>query len=165
MVSLLEGLTLHWLSVRSGVYKLCEIEGLPRIKLSEHVEKVTLPGRKEAYRLFNKDGLPVIDLLCKFGGEVPVVGQRILCKHPFDEVKRCYITPSKVELLQKMVWGPKTEGAASTVLCDVPSIADVRSFAAEQMDSLRPDHRRLLNPTPYKISVTAELHDHCPPRP
>jgi len=33
------------------VYKLVEINGGPKIKLSEDVEKVTLPGKKDAYRL------------------------------------------------------------------------------------------------------------------
>ena len=38
------------------VYKLVEVNGQPRIKLSEDVEKVTMPGKKDAYRLFGGDG-------------------------------------------------------------------------------------------------------------
>lgn len=143
-----------------GVYKLCEIEEKPRIKLSQEVEKVTLPGRKESYRLYNSMGEPALDLLCRVGGETPVAGQRILCKHPFDEVKRCYITPTKVELLHEMVWGPDEAGAPSTLRSELPSIDEVRRNAIAGLEGLRSDHRRLLNPTPYKISVTAELHEH-----
>lgn len=36
--------------------QLVEINRTPRIKLSEDVEKVTIPGRKQAYRLFGADG-------------------------------------------------------------------------------------------------------------
>ena len=150
-----------------GVYKLCEIEEKPRIKLSQEVEKVTLPGRKQAFRLYNKANEPVIDLLCRVGGEVPVPGKRILCKHSFDEVKRCFITPTRVEPLHTMVWGPKSnaEGEAvpdapSELLVDMPSIEQVRNEAMRELEMLRTDHRRLLNPTPYKVSVTAELHNH-----
>jgi nicotinate phosphoribosyltransferase len=39
-----------------GVYKMVEINGTPRIKLSEDVMKVTMPGKKTAYRLYGADG-------------------------------------------------------------------------------------------------------------
>lgn len=38
------------------VYKLVEINKQPKIKLSEDLEKVTIPGRKDIYRLFGSDG-------------------------------------------------------------------------------------------------------------
>jgi hypothetical protein len=38
------------------VYKMVEINGLPKIKLSQDVGKVTMPGRKDAYRLYGADG-------------------------------------------------------------------------------------------------------------
>ena len=45
------------------VYKLVEVRGLPRIKLSQEIDKVNLPGRKLGYRLYNAEGTPVIDYL------------------------------------------------------------------------------------------------------
>ena len=45
------------------VYKLVEINGKPKIKLSQEVEKVTMPGKKIAYRLYSDDGLALIDLM------------------------------------------------------------------------------------------------------
>ena len=36
------------------MYKLVEIAGMPRIKLSENKSKITLPGRKSAYRLYGQ---------------------------------------------------------------------------------------------------------------
>ena len=46
------------------MYKLCEINGKPVHKLSEEVEKITLPGRKNVYRLYveSKEN-PVADLI------------------------------------------------------------------------------------------------------
>jgi nicotinate phosphoribosyltransferase len=38
------------------VYKLVEINTVPRIKLSQDVEKITIPGKKVAFRLFGHDG-------------------------------------------------------------------------------------------------------------
>lgn len=38
------------------VFKLVEINGIPKIKLSQDVEKVTIPGKKSVYRLYGADG-------------------------------------------------------------------------------------------------------------
>ncbi len=47
--------------------QLVEVKKLPRIKLSEDVEKVTMPGRKEVFRLFGNDGACVCGR-CACGG-------------------------------------------------------------------------------------------------
>jgi len=49
------------------VYKLVEVKQQPRIKVSQDSVKVTIPGRKEAYRLFNMNDEAVIDLLIATG--------------------------------------------------------------------------------------------------
>jgi hypothetical protein len=36
---------------------MVEINGLPKIKLSQDVGKVTMPGRKDVFRLYGADGL------------------------------------------------------------------------------------------------------------
>ena len=47
-----------------GVYKMVEINGMPRIKLSQDVNKVTMPGKKSAYRLYGADGESVNNIDC-----------------------------------------------------------------------------------------------------
>ena len=37
-------------------FQLVEVNSKARIKLSEDVEKVTIPGKKSAYRLYGSDG-------------------------------------------------------------------------------------------------------------
>lgn len=84
------------------VYKLVEINGNPRTKLSEDMEKATMPGNKNVYRLYSLDGHALIDLLQKNDEPAPTVGQRVLCRHPLQESKRAYVTPSTVEPLYKV---------------------------------------------------------------
>lgn len=84
------------------VYKLVEINEHPRIKLSQEVGKVTMPGRKNAYRLYGSDGHALIDLLQRVEEEAPQVGQKVLCRHPFEESKRAYVIPTRVESLHKV---------------------------------------------------------------
>jgi nicotinate phosphoribosyltransferase len=135
-----------------GVYKLVMIKGHPRIKISDDVHKVTIPGRKEAFRVIGQEGYPLLDLLVESGSKEPRVGERILCRHPYDETKRVHITPTEVITLHRCVWdrGRRT-------LCPEP-LSVTRSFVQDQLSSMRSDHLRAINPTPYKVSVTDELY-------
>ncbi|KAJ2947951.1 hypothetical protein O0L34_g9742 [Tuta absoluta] len=134
------------------VYKLVEINGLPRIKLSQDVGKVTIPGHKEAYRLFGADGHALIDLLQRSSEPPPEVGQKVLCRHPFQESKRAYVIPSKVEHLYKVYW---SDGR----ICTMPKpLSEVRERVHLSLRTLRQDIKRNLNPTPYKVAVSDDLY-------
>ena len=50
------------------------------MKLSQDVEKMTLPGEKAAFRLFGKNGLAILDLLQLPGEPEPIVGQKVALK-------------------------------------------------------------------------------------
>eukprot|EP01123_Difflugia_compressa_P009133 TRINITY_DN2934_c0_g1_i1.p1 TRINITY_DN2934_c0_g1~~TRINITY_DN2934_c0_g1_i1.p1 ORF type:complete len:344 (+),score=44.45 TRINITY_DN2934_c0_g1_i1:108-1034(+) len=134
------------------VYKLVSINGQPRLKLSNNISKVTIPGRKEAYRLIGHQG-PVLDLLIEVGAESPKVGESIYCRHPFDEKKRCIVKPSTVEKLHHLVWDGKiVEGA-------LKSLDAIKDYCKSQIDSLRPDYKYHTNPTVYKISISSNLYE------
>jgi hypothetical protein len=86
------------------VYKLVEARGIPRIKVSQELGKMTIPGKKEVYRLFGKDGYSLLDLMIKAGDRPPEPETRILCHHPFDQIKRVYVTPSKIIPSSRLGW-------------------------------------------------------------
>ncbi|KAK6617781.1 hypothetical protein RUM43_014009 [Polyplax serrata] len=131
------------------VYKMVEINGRPRIKLSQDVGKITMPGKKTAYRLYGSDGHALIDLMQKAGEEPPKVGEKVLCRHPFQESKRAYVIPSRVEPLYKVWW------SGGYITQPLPDLEEVRERVQSCLGTLRNDHKRNLNPTPYK--VTKEL--------
>ncbi|XP_037709421.1 nicotinate phosphoribosyltransferase isoform X3 [Drosophila subpulchrella] len=135
------------------VYKLVEINGQPRIKLSQDVEKVTMPGNKNAYRLYSADGHALIDLLQKVSEPPPAVGQKVLCRHPFQESKRAYVIPSHVESLYKVYW------KAGKICQQLPTLEQVREKVQISLKTLRNDHKRTLNPTPYKVAVSDNLYN------
>ncbi len=134
------------------VYKLVEINELPRIKLSQEVAKMTIPCKKCIYRLFSTTGTPILDIIQRDTEPVPQPGQRILCRHPFEEKTRAYVVPAKVESLLVKVWDKEMIG-------EVKSLDETRVYLMEQVEKMRPDHLRPVNPTPYKVSVSAELYD------
>jgi len=134
------------------VYKLVEINGKPKIKLSQDVEKVTMPGKKIAFRLYSNDGHALIDLLQRPDENPPEVNKRVLCRHPFQESKRAWVIPSKVEPLYTCYWSD------GQVPVDYPSLAEIRQNVQDSLKTLRQDHKRSLNPTPYKVGVSDELY-------
>lgn len=136
------------------VYKLVEINGKPRMKLSQEVEKVSIPGRSTCYRLFGKDGSALIDLMTRFDEPAPDDSgtQKTLCRHPFQEKMRTYVSPSKVTNLHRTYWKD------NKVQLPLPSLFDVRQRVQTSLMSLRKDIKRNLNPTPYKVGVSVELY-------
>ncbi|KAL4013069.1 hypothetical protein IC575_025223 [Cucumis melo] len=137
------------------VFKLVEINNQPRIKLSEDVSKVSIPCKKRSFRLYGKEGYPLVDIMSGENEPPPKVGERILCRHPFNESKRAYVVPQQVEELLKCYRSGKS-GKAEECL---PALKDIRDRCIKQLEKMRPDHMRRLNPTPYKVSVSAKLYD------
>ncbi|CAL5372940.1 unnamed protein product [Camellia sinensis] len=137
------------------VFKLVEINNQPRIKLSEDVSKVSIPCRKRCFRLYGKEGYPLVDIMTGENEPPPKVSERILCRHPFSESKRAYVVPQHVEELLKCFWPGSTDKARE----ELPPLKDIRDRCIKQLELMRSDHMRRLNPTPYKVSVSAKLYD------
>lgn len=136
------------------VYKLVQINGHPRIKLSQEVGKLVIPGKKVVYRLFGKDGCMLLDLMQLSDEPPPTVGTKVLCRHPFQEQKRAFVTPSAVEPLLAALFDG-TAGGAQVEL----DLASSRRRCVSQLDQMRADHTRPLNPTPYKVSISERLYE------
>jgi len=137
------------------VYKLVSLEGDARMKLSQDKEKVTMPGGKVAYRLFGKEGLAILDLMQMPSEQAPVVGKKVLCRHPFEESRRAWVTPLRVEILHQEVW-PRQQDLQG--LTGSGYLKQVKKRVEQSMKTLRADHVRSLNPTPYKVSVSDQLY-------
>ncbi|XP_065226596.1 nicotinate phosphoribosyltransferase-like isoform X1 [Planococcus citri] len=135
------------------VYKLVELNGIPRIKLSQDAHKITMPGKKDVYRLYGSDGYALCDLLQRSNEDAPKVGEKVLCRHPVNQQKRAFATPSGVEPLLKEYW-------KNGELCrkPLPSLSEIRQRVRNSLKTLRQDHKRYLNPTPYKVSVSDNLY-------
>ena len=107
------------------VYKLVQINEEPRIKLSQDISKVTLPGRKDLYRLWGSDIKqkgPVLDIMVLHGEAPPSLDAKLLCRHPFSEHKRVFVKPSKVVKMLQHYWN---KGKVNQPL---PSLIEVRSL-------------------------------------
>lgn len=134
------------------VYKLVEVKNQSCIKLSLDIQKVTIPGKKACYRLYGHKGYALLDLMLKMDEPMPQKGERVLCRHPFQESKRAYVIPDHVEDLCQLWWDN------GKIVKELPSLDAIRCRVKESLKTLRPDIKRTLNPTPYKVSVSDSLY-------
>ncbi|KAF4731504.1 Nicotinate phosphoribosyltransferase [Perkinsus olseni] len=145
------------------VYKLVELNGQPRMKLSQDLSKQGIPSRKALYRLYGRDGIPILDLMQGVDEPEPKPHERVFCRHLFDEQKRCYVNPERVKNMLVCIWdhgkashlslSPKTAGG------DRPDIHSAREQFDKARRSFRQDHLRPVNPTPYKVSTSGKFFD------
>lgn len=130
-----------------GVYKLSEINGEPKIKLSENIQKVTLPGRKQVYRFTDDSGLFVADAIALENDTVP---DKMI--HPFDVEKSMQLnTKMAVPLLNKIM-----ENGSSLLGNYEPK--EVAAFVQKRMHQLPEEHKRFNNPHIYKVGISEPLH-------
>lgn len=135
------------------VFKLVELNGEPRIKLSNEIEKVLIPGRKKAFRLFNFNGEPEMDLLIDVTDEIPKDGIETTCYNPFKKT-HVKFTPGRVEELLSTVWNKKN-GACGEIL----SLDEAKVKTKEQIKALKSDMLRPSNPLGYNVYTSKKLHD------
>ncbi len=129
-----------------GVYKLSSINQRPTIKLSENVEKVTLPGAKKIIRYYNADGSFQADGIALIDEE-----ELDSMLHPFFPTKTTDLNNliSK-ELLQLVV-------RKGEIIIEIPTAKESALYAKEQLKKLNPEHKRFDNPHVYKVGISTNL--------
>lgn len=130
-----------------GVYKLSEYNGEPRMKLSENIIKVSLPYKKQVYRMLDKNGLFYgADAVAVFNEENV---QRM--EHSFDSNKSLDLTRFDHEpLLQKVMENGKKTMLAQTV-------NEISEYSKSRLSKLPEEYKRFQNPHIYKIGLSTQL--------
>ncbi|KFP18408.1 Nicotinate phosphoribosyltransferase, partial [Egretta garzetta] len=133
------------------VYKLVEVNGSPCLKLTEEEEKVTIPGTKTIYRLYDTAGHPFMDLMALEEEPSPSAGQE-LAVHVLGQLgEASKVMPTTVEPLNRMYFRDGQVRARG-------SLPEGRSHAQASLSLLHPAHRRLHEPQPYPVAMTERLH-------
>jgi nicotinate phosphoribosyltransferase len=130
-----------------GVYKIVFAGGSPRIKLSETVTKITIPHRKQVYRMMNGSGGWI-------GADVVAMvdeGDIKTMHHPFDNRKSMSVEKCRREpLLETVMEGGKRSA-------EPRSLADIAAWARERLDMLPAEFKRFENPHIYKVGLSDGL--------
>lgn len=138
-----------------GVYKLAAVyeneKEIPKIKISDNTAKITNPGFKQIYRVYDKkDGKAVADLIAlrseSFDGTAPLT-----LRHPIDRWKTLTVTDYSLAPLQiPVILNGET-------VYEFPVLEDIKKFSAERVNSFWTEYTRLDMPHLYKVDLSEKL--------
>ena len=143
-----------------GVYKLAAIMGpdgefIPKIKLSENSEKVTNPGNKIIYRVYEKDsGKIKADLIC-LADEVYDENDDLLLFDPLEPWKKTKLKGGTytLRLLMEKIF-EKGECVYTS-----PKVMDIRKYCLKEQDTLWEETKRFVNPHEVYVDLSKKLYD------
>ena len=144
-----------------GVYKLAAIqdaqsgEFIPKIKLSEYSEKITNPGNKKIYRIYEKDtGKIKADLICLVD-ETYDENEPLVLFDPNEPWKKTKLLPGTYELRELMVH----VFDHGKCIYHSPKVMDIRDYCQKELETLWEETRRLVNPHGVYVDLSQKLYD------
>lgn len=143
--------------VFGGVYKLAAVKRqgvyIPKIKLSETVDKITTPHLKRLWRIYdNKTGKAMADYVTMYDEEVDCAGGLTLFD-PVETWKRRTFTGCTAKLLSTPIY----EGGK--LVYTPPALTDIRAARAAGVESLWDEVRRFEYPHRYYVDLSQKLWD------
>ncbi len=144
-----------------GVYKMAAIKNkddadfTPKIKLSENVTKVTNPGNKTIYRIYDKfTGKIRADLIC-LADEKFDEREDMVIFNPNATWKKTKILGGTYRLRELLVPIFK-----KGICCyDSPSVMEIRDICKQEMDTLWDETKRFVNPQEVYVDLSKKLYD------
>ena len=143
-------------SVFGGVYKLVGVEDeqgniLPKIKISENIEKITTPCFKQLYRLFSKEtGMAIADLIT-LHDEVIDENEPYTLFDPLHTWKEKVVTDYKAVPLLKPIF------LNGKLVYNKPETKEIRAYCRDQMDLLWDEVKRFENPHEFYVDYSKKL--------
>lgn len=130
-----------------GVYKLSYSNGKPRIKLSENISKITLPHRKQVFRIADNEDKFIGADAVTMSDEQDVD----IMHHPMYPLKSLSLLKTvKEPLLHKVVEN-------GLRLNSTQSISEIADYSHERLEKLPQEFKRFDNPHIYKVGISTNL--------
>lgn len=142
--------------VFGGVYKLTTVEEkdgtlIPKIKISENVAKITTPGFKNLYRLYdNETGKALADVVTLYDETINDTGEYEIF-HPIYTWKRRTVTNFTAKPLLVKIYDK------GKLIYDIPKLEEVRNKVQDELETLWEETKRLENPHEYIVDLSYQL--------
>jgi nicotinate phosphoribosyltransferase len=143
--------------VFGGVYKLVAIEEnntiVPKIKISENQEKITNPGFKKIYRIFDKSTDKALADLITLNDEIIDESKTLEIFDPVytwkkKKLKNYYVKDLMVQIFKN-----------GESVYESPTVNEIKSFAEKETNKLWTEVLRLENPHNYYVDLSTRLWD------
>lgn len=143
--------------VFGAVFKLCAVEENgkfePRIKISDSVEKITNPGIKDVYRIYDKCGHAIADLITGHGEEVDM-RKPYRFVDPIEPWKVREFTDCSAKSLQQLVI---KDGKLEK---ELPSVREIQKYVRDQLDNeIWPEEQRFENPHRHYVDMSPKYYE------
>lgn len=142
-------------AVFGGVYKLSAVEKngeiIPKIKISENAAKITLPGVKIPWRLYDRETGKAIADVITLGNEKIASDEPYEIFDPDHTWKRKVVTDFVAKKLQTKIFEKGKQVYTS------PSVKEISKYRAEQVGSLWDEVTRFENPHTYYVDLSEDL--------
>ena len=141
-----------------GVYKLAAVmdedgEFVPKIKLSENSEKITNPGNKTIFRIYdNETGKIRADLICLVD-ETFDASQDLLIFDSVETWKKTKLKGDTYHMRELLV--PVFQNGECVY--NSPSVMDIREYCTKEQNTLWDETRRLVNPHEVYVDLSDKL--------
>jgi len=132
-----------------GVYKLSMINDQPRLKVSENIEKVNLPGLKQVHRYFNGKGMFYGDGIMLEDSEASLD----TIYHPHQPLKKSDVSGFAFE---QLLHPTMSDGV---ITCELTSVTETARYAASRINCLPVEHKRFYFPHVYKVGISKGLSE------
>ena len=126
-----------------GVYKLSLFNGIPKIKISDNLEKVVFPGFKKVYRYLDENENFYADAIVGITEED--VNEMV---HPFVPNKKLSLKNNNREELLVCVMRD------GQLMQDKINPYDIQQWSSKRLSKLLPEHKRFENPHIYKVGIS-----------
>ena len=142
-----------------GVYKLAAVEAedgtfIPKIKRSENVEKITNPGYKKIYRIYEKDVRKMrADLICLEEEQLDPSKELVLFD-PIQTWKKTRLEGGSYEVRELMV--PVFRNGECVY--ESPSVMELQRICTEEKESLWDETKRFTNPHEMYVDLSERLY-------
>ena len=142
-----------------GVYKLAAIMNpdgtfTPKIKLSENTAKVTNPGNKTVYRIYDKEtGMLNADLIC-LADETFDTEKDLRIFDPIETWKKTRYKAGTYEIRELLV----PIFIDGECVYESPSVMEMREYCHQEQNTVWEESRRLVNPHKVYVDLSDKLY-------
>ncbi|MCL2851692.1 MAG: nicotinate phosphoribosyltransferase [Defluviitaleaceae bacterium] len=143
-----------------GVYKISAKEGsggemVPKIKLSENPEKITNPGMKTMFRIYDKESGKMKADVIALEGETIDATKDLMLFHPIATWKKMELAAGTFTVRELLV--PVFAGGKCVYTS--PSVMEIKSYCRKELDTLWEEHKRLLRPHLMPVDLSEKLFE------
>lgn len=143
--------------VFGAVYKLVAIEKegkfVPKIKISETAEKITNPGIKEIYRVYDRDGKAIADYLTVKGEKIDTSGP-VRYVDPINYWKNRSFVDCTFKPLLKQIF------RNGELVYELPALEEIRNYVRDQLDhEIWKEEQRFENSHPHYLDMSPDMFE------